>query len=1470
MLSSKRTSLIRMSALLISFGLMLSACIKADRKSDEDLEQSGQNAQASFYVTSMPNPEPQPPTYDRIWNLPTAANYKFKACVIQRVTRDKIIGRRFTVIEGERTHTVISDGEGCIEWSESVPFNFFAERPYYLVFERTIRGSGVDRGEQTISFALDPWKSSRGGSHAEFIFLRRQDLVEEEVALRGEQEIFQAQTRSVEHNLIIDGLTLDIQQRRQLSNGVELSMAMEMDPHVRLRRMDGTDNNYDLNHGRFTVYAQIIATNLGSDQNQNYRITPYLRAEGVGMQDGQLRVTFPNFPLEIFNPDGNLALAVKVVPDGQQGSLRDYTAIYRLGAFNQWLGTRRPLRQAEDSLDLGMDYNELLESLRQSEQATDTSERDEFFGETGLVRLDPFRFGYFTIKYNGIKAGETATTRTVAFDVKTCVTHTLHGGIPARHKRFLVTVRPGTEPIEKVTDEHGCMAWIDEVTHKYYKPEHYMVSPVVLQDVTSGFRKELRIAINPWDLFATFGKDLREVEANDLRFQYANLERPPQQIESRFNLADFSYTAIRFDYGIQQDLSLNVKKSVLLRLFPEVQRYSSITGGRLAVERLRDGIWLLKVAIQKDYLDPATKEAVIDNDGGRPVYRLNQYRDIREKQYISYQEKLVRVINGRIITPVEMEMRDLRLMRIRSNMLIQLEPIDETLLQGANIYREYLDRVAEINERLGGTLEALECDRAMTAPMPEEDRQDSVNNEVIEQNCGEGAENVDQMTVEERERYYYQRMAEINRFITRLDSSQLRDAISRGDIDRLNAMIHDASRFDENGFPFSEELTQGIPYDFQHTYNREIDAGLLNAMNNQFNLTEEFLNRFRLNDFTVEPAAPIASLRFLIETPEESGLRKRTFVGPVTFLLNSNQSWVRPTDTLDEVFCLNNTCDSQAVTEEQLREWSWGDDTPYEWRRFYGWVAHFFNKHVDDLIFIKRGGERTYVNSSGQTVTESAIGLDELYDREMKARSLLSNFVNLNDLTFVSLRNEPLQTVREDCEMPFYDEACLQNVSENTMTREGFLEQLNQIGQVPEFRVDERGGYQHNPLYNGGYDLLAVHLANHPTTAEDVFNFVQNERVEGWLGHKICHLMIDKLLTRLLELNFLTDYSVSEVRAQYIYSCTRDVRERGVLDWDNPLLTVHPKYRIYETGRKRFKGGKSMNINVAQNFSLSNKESAGFKRSYDFLGLPRLIPAIGDMLAGAGLQMGWDSSRDRSAGTTITSATFLVVQMATFDIELLSYEKCIVLGYKHDALARMLGRRLYSTPERADATRVAVALNSGFLICSGHIENEEPLPVRERYYYVTQHFTEGDMLDSGDLYNHPWLLAIRGARDFKTFMMHIHRNDDAESVDAWDIMGDYASGEGDSQSRIQKYTWPIDQLVETYLHVLPTFPGIYTPLRTEPRDFPWDDSPGDSFAETGAGLGGNFRTEVPVSIPEELLDTVGASADAPAGQEQSR
>ena len=48
---------------------------------------------------------------------------------------------------------------------------------------------------------------------------------------------------------------------------------------------------------------------------------------------------------------------------------------------------------------------------------------------------------------------------------------------------------------------------------------------------------------------------------------------------------------------------------------------------------------------------------------------------------------------------------------------------------------------------------------------------------------------------------------------------------------------------------------------------------------------------------------------------------------------------------------------------------------------------------------------------------------------------------------------------------------------------------------------------------------------------------------------------------------------------------------------------------------------------------------------------------------------------------------------------------------------------------------------------------------------------------------------------------------------------------------VDKPGWPLDQMVEAYRQVMPTFPGLYTVLRKGEalQEFPFDQDAEDSF-----------------------------------------
>ena len=287
-----------------------------------------------------------------------------------------------------------------------------------------------------------------------------------------------------------------------------------------------------------------------------------------------------------------------------------------------------------------------------------------------------------------------------------------------------------------------------------------------------------------------------------------------------------------------------------------------------------------------------------------------------------------------------------------------------------------------------------------------------------------------------------------------------------------------------------------------------------------------------------------------------------------------------------------------------------------------------------------------------------------------------------------------------------------------------------------------------------------------------------------------------------------------------------------------------------------------MNINVNQDVKIST--ALRVARSFGY----RPLRAVTGILESGGMfisnkilslfvgsfDFSYNMQRDRSfnEGIGITNGTYLVMQNADFDLEIKRFEQCLIVRWDpifaekyHDKGINFLNG--YFSED----------LISALYLCSGEIENT-PIGVRENYYYFTQHFTEGDMLDASDIHNHPWLLVRRGVREFRAFMLavqsHRQKGDDKilqEYVKAEEMVGYFDMINSDIEnirrrkkanpkvSEIYNTTnrraWPVYQMVETYNRILPTFPGAYTQLDEGDyydRTWPWVDSePGDILKE---------------------------------------
>ena len=557
--------------------------------------------------------------------------------------------------------------------------------------------------------------------------------------------------------------------------GLFIDLNIEAVPFI--RSGDSTEIPIDkaLLTGRFQVFANIIASGVGDNKPQ---VLGSSRGSFVWSTDQYgLQMSIP-VHLKYRSELGSVHLALKVVPMSRGiNKLEPFTAVYRLGQWDSWVKSQKPQFAFGDNLRPleGIDYDKYAGQI--NDECTKNTQTK------GPIRCTKsFFLRSFRPRFVRIMPGETATDRTLQYKVEACFLDGLFGRKVGSGLQFQITTSDkGKDDVdERWTNNDGCLNWFGFLSHKYFRKEvlEKKVAKVkFLGSHINPFEDEYTYYMNPWDEKWTFGWDARDMPEgypDDIK------EQRDQAPDSKIFIPAFKYETMGFRYSIDRFLNLKVRKTVLLSLYAYTLKYNSIILGRGATEILRDGIYLMKVALQKDYRDPAASNKVkirISDEGfenqnenvgdiidqanknldqvdkkckdSNNEYKecisqpnveytllrpdeiratanegcvnsdnqetcLNKFahenypkcgilnlnfdncmeevfqdsaetfedsNDETKRQSIAIQQKLVRVLGGRIITPIEFEMSDLRLMRLRNQLFIQLETIDENKLK---------------------------------------------------------------------------------------------------------------------------------------------------------------------------------------------------------------------------------------------------------------------------------------------------------------------------------------------------------------------------------------------------------------------------------------------------------------------------------------------------------------------------------------------------------------------------------------------------------------------------------------------------------------------------------------------------------------------------------------------------------------------------------------------------------------------
>ena len=666
---------------LVSTTFLSSGCLRKAEKAKPQVEMSVEEkakSSADFKLVTVTG-ESFASSASKLWGIPTHKTYDFRACLISKATKSPLSsGQKFNVVRPDKGVSFAeTDDHGCLNWHEKITFNFAADSTY-IELPRTLSGRGIYKGDLPLSIGINPWLEYRNEKGTEVVDLAKVKLPDSHV-VRGKDSKLSLSglyNNGSGRDLLIDNkVQLEISKVEDVKGAKRVEVIAKIKPYIEPLNMLGKQVRYDFRKGKFHVALQLVADQLGAGAKRSMLLTPTLMPKPNAEVKADGTIIFKQEVLlnrEVMQGNIHMALSVRTVDDPFVTPLKPYEGLHRVSDLRNIFNKDHSAHQiAGVFTEEDFSYGEYISK----------TEGFDILKKEGLARdLPPFVYEPMAIRFVRIKSGETATRRIVMYRVQTRVVDSITM-LPVKFAKFSIYKSESATRESSDTDAFGILKWTDEISHLYYIPEQYFFPQAVATHVLSKDTHKFKLVLNPWTAGWTFGTDMGEQGA-----YYEGLNKTVKR-KSLFMVDAFRYQTIRFRYVIDKNMTLNVKKAVVMAMDPLTQRYT-IDFGRKGGEPLRDGIYLVKVALVKFFVDPfgnGTRLQRIKATGEHKVVKVSDNPESKKRKYVTVIKKLLRVQGGRITTPLEFSMRDLRMMSIRTNIMIQIETIDEQKLLEINI-----------------------------------------------------------------------------------------------------------------------------------------------------------------------------------------------------------------------------------------------------------------------------------------------------------------------------------------------------------------------------------------------------------------------------------------------------------------------------------------------------------------------------------------------------------------------------------------------------------------------------------------------------------------------------------------------------------------------------------------------------------------------------------------------------------------
>ena len=652
MLASKaQTSNLLSIIVAISASLLMAGCDLPSPQRLDDLTQQNNIAPfsiKSYTATLITDNEA------KTFSINNSRSVSFEVCV-DGVSNGKALKNiSFDIKETEEKLT--TDLKGCLTWQEIFEFDPAAEEKV-LLLKRTILGTELYRGTRQVTFAFNPWSIDDksvivDGKDAPKNTITDQEQVATQLKAPEAISNTMTNTSSIERieqapapaanrfKLWVDSGRLFGSEKAFSKEGLIMNYEVHLNPTLQTKTNAKVVQN-PIENGQFSAEISFFHR-----KENKWFLLAQSAKQNLSIKDKSLSLN-SDLLLPLIPTRGQIFLGLKLTPLNSPVAMETFEGVFFIGDFDALKAggflKLSSLASAQENFKLA------------SLQATYPSLDDDSFIKP-QVEIAPIEFRFLRVD------NETATSRDVHFQVRAC----LRNGIDQK------LVRAETFEIEKLAfgnqtarasakirvDNASCLHWEETIPTQVYQCQHYKRGTIRIKNTKLGLDKELALAVNPWEQSDAAGRDLRYVEMDKKTFDSCQQQ---QNSSAHIHLDSYSYSTLSYAYSINENMSLQFKKKVLLKLDPKVLAYSNQSFGRENIARLRDGNYLLRMAILRN-----------------PDYDT-------QRTYIFGHQSIVTALSGQIVKELELSTTDLRALGNRNQVVIELFPVKEASINADSL-----------------------------------------------------------------------------------------------------------------------------------------------------------------------------------------------------------------------------------------------------------------------------------------------------------------------------------------------------------------------------------------------------------------------------------------------------------------------------------------------------------------------------------------------------------------------------------------------------------------------------------------------------------------------------------------------------------------------------------------------------------------------------------------------------------------